>query len=136
LPECDTVDLQKCSQQALINAYDNSILYTDHFLNRTINILKDQTNASTMMMYVSDHGESLGEYNLYLHGTPYSVAPDVQKKIPFLLWMSDEYIEAQNISVDKLKKRTSHSQHHVFHSIMGAFNMRSDIYKEDMDLFQ
>ena len=136
LPECDTVDLQKCSQQALVNAYDNTILYTDHFLNRTVNILKNMSGASTMMMYVSDHGESLGEYNLYLHGTPYSVAPDVQKKIPFLLWMSDAFISSQNISQETLKQRTSHSQNNVFHSVMGAFNMRSDIYKEDLNLFQ
>ena len=136
LPECDTVDLQKCSQQALVNAYDNSILYTDYFLNRTINILKNMSGASTMMMYVSDHGESLGEYNLYLHGTPYSVAPDVQKKIPFLLWMSDTFIDSQNISPEKLKQRSSHTQYNVFHSIMGAFDMRSDIYKEDLNLFQ
>jgi lipid A ethanolaminephosphotransferase len=94
------------------------------------------SGASTMMMYVSDHGESLGEYNLYLHGTPYSVAPDLQKKIPFLLWMSDTFIDSQNISPEKLKQRSSHTQYNVFHSIMGAFDMRSDIYKEDLNLFQ
>lgn len=74
-----------------MNAYDNTILYTDDFLHRAIGLLKAFPETATMLMYISDHGESLGEYGLYLHGTPYSIAPDVQKDVPFLVWMSDAF---------------------------------------------
>lgn len=134
-PVCKSVELHQCTNEELVNAYDNSILYTDHFLHRAIGLLKAFPKAATMLMYVSDHGESLGEYGLYLHGTPYSIAPDVQKDIPFLVWMSDTFKHKKGVSMAQLVQQTSHSHENVFHSVMGAFDMRSEIYSRQLDIF-
>jgi lipid A ethanolaminephosphotransferase len=134
-PACHSVELHQCTSEELVNAYDNTILYTDYFLHRAIELLKGFPGTATMLMYVSDHGQSLGEYGLYLHGTPYSIAPDVQKDIPFLVWMSDAFRQAKGIPVNQLAPQSHHSQANVFHSIMGAFDMRSDIYDRQLDIF-
>ena len=118
-----------------MNAYDNTILYTDDFLHRAIGLLKAFPETATMLMYISDHGESLGEYGLYLHGTPYSIAPDVQKDVPFLVWMSDAFKQKKGIPMAQLAQQTSHSHANVFHSVMGAFDMRSEIYNRQLDIF-
>ena len=133
-PACSTVDLQKCTDEELVNAYDNTIVYTDHLLYRTIELLKT-FKLPTAMLYVSDHGESLGEYGLYLHGAPYSIAPDVQKKVPFIVWMSDEFKRQKGINNIDIGKGSNYSQDNVFHSVMGAFGMRSDIYNKHLDIF-
>lgn len=136
LPVCKSVELNKCSQNSLINAYDNTILYTDDFLSRTINLLKTYKDTSTVLLYASDHGESLGEFGVYLHGTPYSIAPDVQKDIPFIVWMSDTFIQAKSIDSSALQVRSDgHSHSHIFHSVMGALDVKSDIYIPELDLF-
>ena len=134
-PSCKSIALDKCSNQELINAYDNTILYTDYFLSKTINILKSFKDTPTLLIYISDHGESLGEYNLYLHGTPFSLAPDFQKKVPFIIWMSESFKEKKSISEEKLKQQKTHSPKNIFHSIMGAFGMNSDIYDARFDIF-
>jgi lipid A ethanolaminephosphotransferase len=134
-PVCKSVEMHECTREELVNAYDNTIVYTDDFLYRTIGLLKTFPDTATMLMYVSDHGESLGEYGLYLHGTPISIAPDVQKDIPFLVWMSDTFKKKNGVTMLQLARQTSHSQANVFHSIMGAFDMRSDIYNRQLDLF-
>ena len=133
-PVCGSVDLQKCTNQELVNAYDNTVLYTDYFLYRVIELLKTLQQPA-VMLYVSDHGESLGEFGLYLHGAPYSIAPDVQKKVPFVVWMSDEFKRKKGISNDGFGKGSSYSQDNVFHSVMGALGMRSDIYNKRLDIF-
>lgn len=134
-PACGTVDLQRCSMQELVNAYDDTILYTDDFLARAIALLRRFDDARTAMLYISDHGESLGEHGLYLHGTPRAFAPEVQKNIPFLVWMSDAFRESMHASDSRLRDRPSHSQANVFHSVMGAFGMRSPAYDPDLDVF-
>jgi lipid A ethanolaminephosphotransferase len=134
-PVCKSVELHQCTNDELVNAYDNTILYTDYFLQRAIDLLKTFPQAATMLMYISDHGESLGEYGLYLHGTPYSIAPDVQKNVPFMIWMSDAFKHAKGISEAQISRRTSYSQQNVFHSVMGAFDMRSEIYNPQLDIF-
>ncbi len=133
-PVCRSVELDKCTQDELINAYDNTILYTDYFLDQTITQLKTLTDTPVLMIYVSDHGESLGEYGLYLHGTPYSVAPDVQKVIPFILWMSDSFKKQHGIQ-DTSFTLDRYSHDNVFHSVLGAFGMRGEIYNEGLDIF-
>lgn len=135
-PACNSVELHECTNEELVNAYDNSIVYTDYVLNRAIELLKQFPGTATMLMYISDHGESLGEYGLYLHGAPYSIAPDVQKDIPFLVWMSDAFRQKKQIPATQLAEQASHSQANVFHSIMGAFDMRSDIYDGRFDIFE
>lgn len=86
-------------------------------------------------MYVSDHGESLGEYGLYLHGTPYSIAPDVQKDVPFLVWMSAAFKKKKGVPMSQLDPQAGRSDANVFHSVMGAFDMRSAIYNRQLDIF-
>lgn len=135
-PTCKSVELQKCSSQELINAYDNTILYTDYFLHEIISFLSSFKKMSSVMIYISDHGESLGEYGFYLHGAPYSIAPDFQKDIPFIVWMSDEFKKRRQIYPKKdFKLKEVLSQSYIFHSIMGAFKMKSDIYDSSKDIF-
>ncbi|QED23754.1 phosphoethanolamine--lipid A transferase EptA [Candidatus Deianiraea vastatrix] len=133
-PVCKTTDLQKCTQEELINAYDNTILYTDYFLHKTIEFLK-QNAKSSALIYISDHGESLGEYNIYLHGTPYSIAPKFQKEIPFLVWMSEDFKKQHNINAKKFAQNKDYSQDYIFHSVMGAFGMKSEFYRQELDIF-
>ncbi len=123
----------KCSQEELINAYDNSILYTDYFLNQTIKKLK-ALNIPAMMVYISDHGESLGEEGLYLHGTPYMFAPDYQKDIPFIIWTSKEFDQLKNIDLKSIKQKDHYSHANVFHTVIGALGLSSDIYNQDLDV--
>lgn len=135
-PTCKSVELHKCTNQELINAYDNTILYTDYFLSETIHLLEKLKETSTMLMYVSDHGESLGEYGLYLHGTPFSIAPDVQKKVPFIIWMSDKFIAQKGLSNATFPRKNNHTHKNIFHSIMTAFDMHSEVYNEQFDIFK
>ncbi len=134
-PVCRSVELQECSLESLVNAYDNSIVYTDHFLGRVVDLLKQFDDRPTMMMYVSDHGESLGESGLYLHGAPYVLAPDVQKEIPFLVWLSERFIDDRGVSLERLKNQPRHSQVNVFHSVLNTFELQSEVYREQLDIF-
>lgn len=133
-PVCRDEEISKCSLESLINAYDNTILYTDHFLVSIIEKLQSIKGTSSAMMYISDHGESLGEHGLYLHGTPYTFAPDYQKNIPFLIWTSDELLRQKKLDLNTLKQATSHSQFNVFHTILGAFDLDSPVYKVELDV--
>lgn len=136
VPTCRDEEISKCYQSELINAYDNTILYTDHFLATLIQKLDNLSNIPSAMMYISDHGESLGEHGLYLHGTPYSFAPNYQKNIPFLLWMSDSLQNQKQISLSSIKQTNSHSHFNVFHTILGAFNFHSPIYQRELDILK
>lgn len=134
-PVCKSVALDECTSQELVNAYDNSLLYTDYFLSQLIELLATIPETPVSMMYVSDHGESLGEYGLYLHGTPFTIAPDVQKKVPFILWMSEAFMNQRDLSVAGFKQQSQHSHRHVFHSIMGALGVSSAVYEKAFDIF-
>ena len=128
-PVCNSVDLGKCSQQELINAYDNTIVYTDYLLHRVIEELKQLPEYNSCMFFVSDHGESLGENNLYMHGLPRSMAPKEQYEIPFLVWLSDS-------SHVQLKSIPEVTQNNVFHSVLHFLGMQSPVYDEKMDIFK
>jgi lipid A ethanolaminephosphotransferase len=127
-PVCESVELGKCTHQELINAYDNTILYTDYILSTLIEELKQLDEYSSSMFYVSDHGESLGENNLYMHGIPVSIAPKEQLDIPFIVWTSEDSKE--------LKEKDLLSQHHVFHSVLDFLAIESPIYDENMSVFK
>ncbi len=129
-PVCTSVELQQCTHDELVNAYDNTIVYADHVVAETIALLQALAPRPALLMYLSDHGESLGEYGLYLHGTPYSIAPDVQKDIPFIVWMSPAFRARKSLQVPEHP-----SQAYVFHSVMGALDLRSEIYRPELDLF-
>ncbi|ULT29166.1 sulfatase-like hydrolase/transferase [Sphingobacterium sp. E70] len=127
-PVCNSVELGKCSKEELVNAYDNTIVYTDYILNRLIEDLKELKQYQSAMLFVSDHGESLGENNLYMHGLPMSIAPKEQYDIPFIVWVSDPAKE--------LKPNKILTQNHVFHSVLNFLNIQSPIYDESMDIFK
>ena len=134
-PVCDSVELNRCTPESLVNAYDNTILYTDHVVGRAIDLLKAMDGMPATLLYISDHGESLGEHGLYLHGTPMALAPDVQKEVPFIVWMSEDFQRRHRIDASTLAPATAHSQSQVFHSVMGAFDMRSSIYQPQLDIY-
>jgi lipid A ethanolaminephosphotransferase len=134
-PVCKSVELNKCTQQELQNAYDNTILYTDYFLDKTITLLSELEGVPSTLMYISDHGESLGEFGLYLHGTPYAIAPDFQKKVPFLLWMSDDFQSLKAYQDVSTTKPGPYSHANIFHSVLGAFGVDSKAYDKRLDVF-
>jgi lipid A ethanolaminephosphotransferase len=137
-PECKTNVLQQCDRDSLVNAYDNSIAYTDHVLALTVQWLKRQEpRYDPTLLYVSDHGESLGENNLYLHGLPFAVAPAEQTHVPMVLWMSaraqaDANLQPQCLLAQRDKALT---HDHLFHSTLGLLGIRASEYKQDLDAF-
>jgi len=134
-PVCRSVRLQDCTPDTVTNAYDNTILYTDRFLGATIDLLRTLPDSETLLIYLSDHGESLGEFGLYLHGTPYALAPDVQKEVPYIVWMSDAFKAHKTLAAEAALQHARHADQTLFHSIMGAFGMQSEIYDPHMDIF-
>lgn len=132
-PVCRSEDISKCTQQELINAYDNTILYADHLLHKAIQILK-KLEIPVMLIYASDHGESLGEKGLYLHGTPFMFAPKYQKEIPFIVWRSEELIRLQGINNKSIDQAGIFSHANIFHTIMGAFNIKTDVYNKKLNV--
>jgi lipid A ethanolaminephosphotransferase len=136
-PVCRTSELEKCSRDAIAAAYDNTILYTDHFLDRTIALLKE-AGVPASMLYFSDHGESLGEKNMYLHGAPYMFSPEEQRKVPMMLWMSDSFTSRFHIDRGCLAARSGQrfSHDNVFHSTLGMLNVNTAVYNAKLDLFQ
>lgn len=135
-PACKSVEPQKCSHHELVNAYDNTIIYADYLAHQVVSLLSSFKDRSMIMIYISDHGESLGEHNFFLHGAPMSIAPAEQKEIPFLVWMSKKFKQEHKVSSSQLLTRKKSSQDNIFHSIMGAFNMRSQFYKKELDIFR
>ena len=136
-PECKSNALQECSREQVVNSFDNTILYTDHFLSQAIQWLK-KSNAThaTAMLYVSDHGESLGENNLYLHGLPYRVAPDVQKRVPWISWWSQQFETQTGLSSACLKKKINAPLTHdnYFHSVLGMVGVSTEVYQAKLDV--
>ena len=137
-PECTTNILQDCTRAQVTNAYDNTLLYTDHFLNGVVTYLKNiHPNAQTAMMYVAEHGEALGENNIYLHGLPYAIAPDVQKRVPWISWLSNDYLQRFGINAACLNqqknKRLSHDNY--FHSVLGLLDIQTSVYKPELDVY-
>lgn len=137
-PTCDTNQIQDCAHQALMNTYDNTILYTDSVVSKTIDALKArQTTMNTALVYLSDHGESLGENGLYLHGTPYMLAPTQQTHIPFMFWLSPDYVNNFSVNEPCLRDqaaKTAVSQDNLFSTILGMMNVKSAVYQPQMDI--
>ncbi len=135
-PECTSTVLSDCSAEGLVNAYDNSIAYTDHMLARAIGWLKRQP-GDTAMLYVSDHGESLGENNLYLHGMPYAIAPDVQKHVAWVSWLSPGFARRNALDEACLSARRDQpvSHDHYFHSVLGLMDVQTQDYRSTLDAY-
>jgi lipid A ethanolaminephosphotransferase len=136
MPECTTHVTSNCAQNALDNVYDNSIAETDLFLSQLIDWLKtQQAHYATSMLYVSDHGESLGEKGLYLHGMPYAIAPDVQKHVPWVLWPGT--LQART-GMDEGCARAStdkpYTHDNYYHTVLGMLDVHSPTYKPALDM--
>ncbi len=140
MPECTSNVLQDCSREQLVNAYDNTIVYTDHVLTELVRWLADkaaQGAQDTAMLYVSDHGESLGEKNLYLHGLPYALAPDTQTHVPMLSWISTPMAQRLNLRPDCLRQHAADALTHdnLFHAMLGLADVQTSLYRQDLDWF-
>jgi lipid A ethanolaminephosphotransferase len=138
-PECRNDDLRLCSREQIVNAYDNALRYTDHVLAQLITQLQAQAQTlDSALVYVSDHGESLGENNLYLHGLPYVIAPDVQKQVPLVMWFSPGFASQQSLDLGCLRSRaaTPAAHDHVFHTLLGLLDVRTALYEPAWDLGQ
>jgi lipid A ethanolaminephosphotransferase len=137
-PTCDSAEPGECSSEALVNSYDNAVLYGDHFVAETIRLLQAQTGRDTALIYVSDHGESLGEHGLYLHGVPYAIAPDQQTKVPMVTWLSDGYASSAGVDDSCLRGRSAQPFAHdnLFHSVLGLLDIQTTAYEPALDLFK
>lgn len=130
-PTCDTNELSKCSEQELINTYDNTLLYTDHVVEEIIDYAKLKKGYEGAVIYVSDHGESLGEGGIYLHGMPYVLAPKEQKHVPLVFWSNDRTLNER-----AFKNKGLHLSHdNLFSSLLGFFGVQTREYEAGYDLF-
>ncbi|MCR1837529.1 phosphoethanolamine transferase [Rodentibacter caecimuris] len=138
-PTCETNEIQKCSNEQLVNTYDNGILYIDNFLNEVIKLLEQKTNWESIMFYVSDHGESLGEDGIYLHAAPYAIAPDYQTRVPMVMWFSPTWVKNEGFDLNCLRKNAEtqeYSHDNYFHTIFSMLDIKNDlnIYDKKLDI--
>jgi lipid A ethanolaminephosphotransferase len=138
-PVCHTNQLGSCTSDELKNVYDNTILYTDHFLSQTIELLKrNQDKVDTSMIYVSDHGESLGENGIYLHAAPYAIAPSAQTHVPMVMWFGNQTLEDASIDRSCLAAKQNQpdlSHDYMFHSVLGLLGVNTTEYQPALDIF-
>lgn len=136
-PACQTNDLGACSREEVANAYDNAILYTDYFLSQVIGLLKSNDKRfETAMLYVADHGESLGEYGVYLHGMPYALAPDAQKHVPAVMWLGSNTKHDFQLDAIEQRRQQRWSHDNVFATLLGLFEIDSTAYDHRMELIE
>ena len=136
-PACHSSELRQCSPQQIVNAYDNSLLYTDHVLARVIGFAQSmQPRYDTAVVYVSDHGESLGEYNLYLHGMPRAIAPREQTQVPMVMWLSAGLRHGLSLDSGCLRERAMRpaSHDHLFHTMLGLADVTTSVYDARFDI--
>ena len=137
-PDCQSNSPQECGSEEVINAYDNTILYTDYVLSGLIGYLKQRTgNQNSFLFYASDHGESLGEEGVYLHGLPPFLAPKAQTHVPMIAWFSDYSMfnfgpdnKTLNASVDVLLAHAN-----IPHTLLGLLGVSTELYAKDLDVF-
>ncbi len=135
-PTCDTNAIQGCTQEALINSYDNTLLYTDYVLDSVIETLKNTTQYQTGLWYLSDHGESTGESGMYLHGAPYAIAPTQQTHVPMLMWFSNTWQQQAAKQVKCLAQQSKNklSQDNLFPTMLSLLDIKTNVInaKDDM----
>ena len=136
VPECSRDSIQDCSNEEIVNAYDNTLVYTDFVLDKLIRQLEEQDEA-TAVLYLSDHGESLGENGIYLHGMPYALAPPEQTHVPMMFWASSQFAQEKHLDLLDLGHRTGEAFTHdyLFHSLLGLFDIQTETYQPELDLF-
>ncbi|WKW41161.1 phosphoethanolamine transferase EptA [Kosakonia cowanii] len=137
-PTCDTNEIQACSREQLVNTYDNTIVYVDYIVDKAIKLLQSkQDRFTTSLVYLSDHGESLGENGVYLHGLPYSIAPATQKHVPLLIWLSPDYQTRYGINnqcVAKNAREKAYSQDNLFPTMLGILGVSTTVYHPEDDI--
>lgn len=137
-PACERDELRDCTPQEIVNAYDNAILYTDRFLADTIGFLeRQQDRFEVALAYASDHGESLGERGLYLHGMPYAIAPREQLEVPMFWWLPPRAARELEVDAACLRRNAAaHASHDsLYHSVLGLLEVRTPGYRAARDLF-
>ncbi|MGR1252220.1 phosphoethanolamine transferase [Aeromonas veronii] len=140
MPDCPRSDIENCSNEELVNTYDNTIRYTDKVVGLLIDKLKSlESQYDVGLVYLSDHGESLGAMGLYLHGTPYKFAPDDQTRVPLLTWFSpqlqaDRQLDMGCLAAEANSQRFSHDN--LFHSMLGIMDVQTRVYDNKLDLFK
>lgn len=123
-PVCESNQIEQCSQEQIGNAYDNAVLYSNYFLASVIDFLQtQQQDFSTAMYYMADHGESLGEMGLYLHGLPYAIAPQAQTHVASLMWLGKGFEKEHDAALQKKDATLSHDNY--FHTVLGLLNVES-----------
>lgn len=139
LPDCQRADIENCTNEELINTYDNTILFADYFISEAIKDLKGLTDKYNVgLIYISDHGESLGEDGVYLHGMPYAIAPKEQTHVPLLMWFSEDFYQQKKLDeqcLRKLGKDQPFSHDNVFDSLLGLMDVQTSEYRQDQDIF-
>ncbi len=136
-PVCKSSQLEECKREEIVNAYDNALRYTDNFLAKTIDLLKHYDDRyRTAMLYMSDHGESLGEKGIYLHGLPYFMAPDAQKHIGALFWFGKGFRDDPRIKALATKHTHRFSHDNLFHTLLGIFDVQTKVYDNKLDMLQ
>jgi lipid A ethanolaminephosphotransferase len=138
-PACRSNDISQCSLEEIRNAYDNTIVYTDQLLSEQIRLLRKAADRyDTALIYLSDHGESLGENGVHLHGAPYEVASEEQLRIPLIMWMSDGYRARFGIDGGCLRRQlaTPYSHDNLYHTLLGVMGVRTDQYRGAMDVLE
>jgi lipid A ethanolaminephosphotransferase len=135
-PACQTPELTDCSSEEIVNAYDNTIAYTDTFLAQVIDLLDASDRVIPAMYYVSDHGESLGEGGLYLHGTPYFMAPEFQTRVPMVIWMSERFRDSLSLDTACLKDQAGEPVSHdnMFSTVLGMLDVTTTTKDASLDL--
>lgn len=137
LPGCQSTDLGRCSREQITNSYDNAVRYTDHFLATSIARLKALEDYDSALIYVSDHGESLGEKGLYLHGMPWAIAPQEQTRVPMVMWFSSGFSHSRQLDLACLQQRSRQPASHdnLFASVLGLMQVGTAAYRPEQDLF-
>lgn len=139
IPDCNRPDVENCSVEEIVNAYDNTLAYTDYVLYQLIEILEAHRDTNDVApLYISDHGESLGENNIFLHAAPYEIAPREQTHVPLQLWLPSSY--AATLGVDKgclsaAAKNEAFSHDNFFHTVLSLMQVRAPEYEEKLDIF-
>jgi len=135
-PECRSSAFADCQQEEIVNSYDNSLRMTDHVLAETIRMMAAQDRVIPAMYFVSDHGESLGENGLYLHAAPMFMAPDEQRKVPFVIWMSQAFQDTLDVPQSCLAAKAGQpaSQDNLFHSVLGLLDIQTAVREDALDL--
>ncbi|WP_241622585.1 phosphoethanolamine transferase EptA [Rosenbergiella australiborealis] len=137
-PTCETNEVQHCSTEQLVNTYDNTIRYMDYIVDQGIQLLQANSQRfTTSLVYLSDHGESLGEDGVYLHGLPYMVAPIQQKHVPMLVWLSPDYQQRYAVNTGCMTEqanRMQSSQDNLFPTMLGLLGVQTKEYQPKLDL--